>query len=276
MLFDSHAHLNSEGYTPDELAEVVRAIESSSLSYVVDVGFDLKSSRAALKHAENWPWCYAAIGCHPHDVKAMDDIQLAMLKNLARRPKAVAIGEIGLDYYRDLSPREDQQYWFRRQIQLANELRLPIVIHSRDADQDVLTILKEEDAFSPERCAWFPERPIPEGYSHGRDARVLLHCYSGSRELAEQYVRLGATISFAGPLTYHNNRRGVETAKALPLDYILIETDAPYLTPEPLRGRPNISPYVEHVARKLAEIKEVDYEVAAAATLANARRFFNI
>lgn len=275
MLFDSHTHLNNEDYTEKEREDLARKIETSEVAYVIDVGFDLESSMAAVRHSEKYSWCYAAVGCHPHEAKNMDETQLLMLRGLAQKEKVKAIGEIGLDYYRNHSSKEDQQFWFRSQIKLANDLKMPIIIHDREANQDVLEILKEEGAFSKERCGWFPERKGHDGKAV-KDARVLLHCFSGSRELAEQYVKLGGTISIAGPVTYKNNRRGVEVAKAIPIEFLLIETDAPYLTPEPFRGRQNMSPYVEYTAAKLAEIKNISYEEVANKTCENAKVFFNI
>lgn len=275
MLFDSHTHLNNEDYTEEDVRKIASEIEKSKVAYVVDVGFDLGSSYNALRHAETYPWCYAAVGCHPHDASRMDEDQITMFRSLAKKEKVRAIGEIGLDYYRNLSPKEDQQVWFRRQIQLANELKMPIIIHDRDANQDVLDILKEEGAFSPERCSWFPKRRGPEG-TLVKDARVLMHCYSGSRELAQQYVKLGATISLAGPITYKNNRKGVEVAEAIPLEFLLVETDAPYLTPEPFRGRRNSSPLVEYTVARLAEIKGISFEEAGKTTCENAKVFFDI
>ena len=280
MLFDSHAHLNNAGMTDEEREETVRAIESSLLDYVMDIGFDLASSRLAVEHAGKYPWCYAAVGVHPHDTEGMDDMQLAMIKGLAKKNKVMAIGEIGLDFHYDYSPRDEQREWFRKQIRLANELRMPIVIHSREADQEVMDILKEEGAFSDERKSWFPERPDTTGYvksdTAAPDARVLLHCFSGSAELGRQYVKLGATLSIAGPVTYKNNRKTTAVVEEIPIDFLLVETDSPYLTPEPYRGRKNMSPYVEHTARKVAEIKGMTFEEVAAATKVNAMRFFGI
>lgn len=280
MLFDSHAHLNNEGMTDEEREETVRAIENSQLDYVMDIGFDLTSSKLAVDHAARYPWCYAAVGVHPHDTEGMDDMQLAMIKGLAKKNKVMAIGEIGLDFHYDYSPRDEQREWFRKQIRLANELRMPIVIHSREADQEVMDILKEEGAFSDERKSWFPERPDTTGYvksdTAAPDARVLLHCFSGSAELGRQYVKLGATLSIAGPVTYKNNRKTTAVVEEIPIDFLLVETDSPYLTPEPYRGRKNMSPYVEHTARKVAEIKGMTFEEVAAATKVNAMRFFGI
>ena len=280
MFFDSHAHLNNE-MSDEARAAMVRAIEDSELDYVMDIGFDLPSSKLAVDHAAKYPWCYAAVGCHPHDTDSMDDMQLALIKGLAKKKKVMAIGEIGLDFHYDHSPRDVQREWFRRQIRLANELKMPIAIHSREADQEVLDILKEEGAFSDERKSWFPERPDTTGYVSKqpgtcKDARVLLHCFSGSAELGSQYVKLGATISIAGPVTYKNNRKTVGVVAELPLDFLLVETDSPYLTPEPFRGKKNDSSKVEYTARKVAEIKGLSLEEVAAKTKENAMRFYGI
>ena len=280
MFFDSHAHLNNE-MSDEARAAMVRAIEDSELDYVMDIGFDLPSSKLAVDHAAKYPWCYAAVGCHPHDTDSMDDMQLALIKGLAKKKKVMAIGEIGLDFHYDHSPRDVQREWFRRQIRLANELKMPIAIHSREADQEVLDILKEEGEFSDERKSWFPERPDTTGYVSKqpgtcKDARVLLHCFSGSAELGSQYVKLGATISIAGPVTYKNNRKTVGVVAELPLDFLLVETDSPYLTPEPFRGKKNDPSKVEYTARKVAEIKGLSLEEVAAKTKENAMRFYGI
>lgn len=263
MLFDSHAHINSERYE-DNREQLIESIEKANMSYVMDIGFDLESSLKAIEHASKYSWCYAAIGCHPHDAKTMDEMTLVMFKGLAKKPKVQAIGEIGLDYYYNHSERDVQQYWFRRQIQLALELDMPIVIHDRDANDDVMRILKEEGVFSKNRTG-----------STG-DAKLLLHCFSGSKELAKQYVQLGATISVAGPITYKNARKGIEVVESIPIEHLLIETDSPYLTPEPFRGKINQPPYVEYTARKIAEIKGLEYEEVVRITCDNAKRFYRI
>lgn len=272
MLFDSHAHINNESYSEEQRSAVIETIEKAEkLEYVMDVGFDLESSAQSVKHAKQLPWCYATVGVHPHNAKDMDEMQLALIKGLAKKDKVQAIGEIGLDFHYNNSEPEAQRHWFREQIRLANELKMPMVIHSRDADQEVMDILKEEQAFSKERKSWFPKR------SDGSDdARVLLHCFSGSSELGKQYVKLGAALSIAGPVTYKSARKTVGVVEAVPLAFLLVETDAPYLTPEPFRGKKNISPYVEYTAKKLAEIKGVSFEEVAKQTNINARRFFDI
>ena len=270
MLFDSHTHLNNEGYNDSQREELAGEIEESEVKFVVDIGFDLESSAMAVKHAGKYDWCYAAVGYHPHDSKFMDDMSFAMIKALAAKPKVVAIGETGLDFHYDHSPRDVQRECFRKQIRLANELKMPVVIHAREADNEVMEILTEEQAFSSERKGWFPKR-------HGApDARVLLHCYSGSMEMAREYIKRGATISIAGPITYGNARKNIGVVEAIPIEYLLAETDAPYLTPEPFRGKRNKSPYVKYTVMKIAEIKGVSYEEAAGITCENARRFYGI
>lgn len=284
MLFDSHAHLNNKMSDKDRAA-MVAAIEASDLDFVMDIGFDLASSKLAADHAAKYPWCYAAAGFHPHDAQHMDDMDLLMIKGLAKKNKVMAIGEIGLDFHYDRSPRDLQREAFRKQIRLANELKMPIVIHSREADQEVMDILKEEGAFSEERKSWFPKRPDPTGYVKSEasedpgmtdDARVLLHCYSGSAELGRQYVKLGATLSIAGPVTYKNNKKTIAVVEEVPIDFLLVETDSPYLTPEPFRGKKNNPSLVEYTAKKVAEIKGMEYEDVAKITKANAMRFYGI
>ena len=335
ILFDSHTHINNDGYSEEERAQLIADIEASDVAYAMDIGFDLASSERAVSDAALLPWCYAAVGVHPHDTKTMTEEIYEKIRRLAGQPKVQAIGEIGLDFYYNHSDAEDQRYWFRRQIRLANELHMPIVIHAREADQETMDILKEEGAFSEERCGWFPPRPgtgigrkagaqttqkasrageggraeacdctradlgatrteacdciradldamraeacdCTENCCMEKDARVLLHCFSGSRELAEQYVKLGATISIAGPVTYKNNRKTSEVVSAIPIEYLLVETDAPYLTPEPHRGKKNQSPYVAYTARRVALLKGISYEEAARRTLENAKRFYGI
>lgn len=275
MLFDSHTHLNNEGYTEEQRQALMDEIAASDVSYVMDVGFDLESSVKAIEHARANDWCYAAVGVHPHDAKSLDDMTLELIRGLAKKDKVQAIGEIGLDFHYDLSERDVQRYWFRRQIQLANELKMPIAVHSREADQETMDILKEEGAFSAERQSWFPKRKGPDGELLP-DSRVLLHCFSGSRELAKQYIKLGATLSICGPVTFKNNRKTQEVVRDIPIEFLLVETDAPYLTPEPFRGRKNKSPYVEHTARRVAVLKGISYEEAARITCENAKVFYNI
>ena len=297
MLFDAHTHLDFEKFSDDERQELAREIETSELGYIIDVADCTDSARQALRDADDYDWCYAAVGIHPDHASVYTDEDIEEIRRLAAHPKAVAIGEIGLDYYYGTDDREEQQELFRRQIRLANELRLPIMIHSRDANQLTMDILTEEGAFSDERKSWFPGRPAPgelapSAFAHDMvipgeytaedgsrlvpDARVQMHCYSGSPEMAEEYVKLGATISLGGPVTFKNGKKAAETARRIPIEFLLSETDAPYMAPEPLRGRPNKPHYVEHVVRRMAMIKGISYDEAAAVLTENGLRFFGI
>jgi TatD DNase family protein len=252
-----------------------RLIEDSDVSYVMNVGVDVESCREVIAEAAQHPWCYATVGYQPGEVGDFDPQLLAEFRRLALEPKVCAVGEIGLEYHYGKDNIENQQRWFREQIRMANELKMPIMLHTREADEDTMRILKEEGAFSAERKSWFPGRPGPDG-TEVEDARVMFHCFSSSREIARQYVKLGATISICGPVTYKNNRRTTEVVQDTPIEFLLVETDAPYLTPEPLRGRPNKSTYVEYTARRVAALKGMPYEEAARITCENARRFFGI
>ena len=254
MFFDSNAHLDAKHFDHDREL-VIRRAQLNDISYIMNPGADFQSSVNAVALAEKYDFIYAAVGVHPHDVDTMDDHMLALLKGMAKKEKVKAIGEIGLDYYRDLSPRPLQKKWFVEQLRLAKSLNMPVIIHDRDANDDVLRLLKEEHAF---------------------ETGVLMHCYSGSKELARQYVSLGAYISIAGPLTYKNARKTVEVVEAVPLDRLMIETDSPYLTPEPFRGKRNESMYVRYVCQKMADIKGIGFEELAEITLNNATTYFKI
>lgn len=254
LLIDSHAHLDDERFDKDR-DELIRSLESNGIELVINVGADLKSSIASVSLAEKYPNIYAAVGVHPHDVKDMDESTLEIIKSLAKRDKVVAIGEIGLDYYYDNSPREDQRKWFKRQLELAKELGLPVIIHSRDAQQETFDIIKEAQ--------------------DGR-LRGVMHCYSGSKEMANEYIKLGFYISIAGPVTFKNARVVKEVAKEVPLDKLLVETDSPYLAPEPHRGKRNEPSFVKFVAGTIAEIKGISFEELAKATNRNTKELFGI
>ncbi len=254
MLFDSHAHIDASQFEHDRDLVIKRA-QLNGLSFILNPGADFKSSVEAVKLAEQYDFIYAAVGVHPHDAETMTDQMLIELERMAGHDKVKAIGEIGLDYYRDLSPRALQQKWFVEQVRLAKRLKLPVIIHDRDANDDVLRLLKEEHAF---------------------DTGVLMHCYSGSKELALQYVKLGAMISIAGPLTYKNARKTVEVVEALLPSQLMIETDAPYLSPEPKRGMRNEPMFVKHTCERMAQIKGLSFEEMAKITLENAKQFFKI
>jgi len=254
MLFDSHAHIDGERFDQDREVVIKRA-KDNGVHFIMNPGVDLESSKKAIALAEKYEGIYAAVGYHPHEAKLMDDTLLQLLKSMANHEKVRAIGEIGLDYHYDHSPRKVQKEWFIKQLRLAKTLKLPVIIHDRDANADTLAILKKEEAFK-----------------NG----VLMHCYSGSKELAMEYISLGAYISLAGPVTFKNAKKPKAVAKVVPLDRIMIETDAPYLTPEPNRGKRNESAYVEYVCNQIAEIKEISFDAVAKATTENAKQFFKI
>lgn len=275
MLFDAHTHLNFGEFTPGYREQLAGEIEASDLSYIIDSGDSVESSRQAVEDSSRYPWCYAAVGLHPDQAPGYTDEMLEEIEKLAGEPKVQAIGEIGMDLHYGRDFKEKQIELFRKEIRMANRLRLPIQIHTRDADRLTMDILLEEGAFSDERKGWFPEKVLEDGRKVA-DPRVQLHCFSGSAEFAMEYVRLGAMISVGGPVTFKNGRKTVEVVQTVPLDYLLSETDAPYLTPVPYRGRENKPYYVEHVVRRIALLKGMEYEVAARRLTENGKTFFNI
>ena len=272
ILFDSHAHISDEAFDAEKDA-FIEEIRASQLKYCMDIGSSVKTSMDCVESARKYDFCYASVGIHPSEVAGLTESILdGVLEYYITEPKVVAVGEIGLDYHYDDGPsKEEQIYWFERQIKWAVDHDAPIAIHSREADEDTMACLKRCGAFSKKRAAAFPKKP-----GGGDDLRVLLHCFSGSAELAKQYVKLGATISLAGPVTFKNARKAVEVAEAVGIDDLLIETDSPYMAPVPMRGKVNRPIYVEYVARKIAEIKGISYEEAARKSLANACRFYGI
>lgn len=275
MLFDAHTHLNFGEFTPKYRAQLAGEIEASDLSYIIDSGDSVESSRQAVEDSARYPWCYAAVGLHPDQAPGYTDEMLGEIEQLAGEPKVQAIGEIGMDLHYGRDFKEKQIELFRKEIRMANRLRLPIQIHTRDADRLTMDILIEEGAFSDERKGWFPEKVLEDGRKVA-DPRVQLHCFSGSAEFAMEYVRLGAMISVGGPVTFKNGRKTVEVVQTVPLDHLLSETDAPYLTPVPYRGRENKPYYVEHVVRRVALLKGLEYEAAARRLTENGKTFFNI
>jgi TatD DNase family protein len=254
MLVDSHVHLDDKKFDDDREALIER-FEESGLAYVLHSAYDLQSSIKAVNASEKYDRIYASVGYHPHDVKDLTYDTLEVIKSLTKKDKVVAVGEIGLDYYYDNSPRDIQKKWFREQVRMARDLDMPYIIHDRDAHGDVLEIVKDEK------------------YSN---TRGILHCFSGSVELAREYVKLGFLISLAGPVTFKNAKKAKEVAREIPLEHLLIETDCPYLTPVPYRGKRNEPAYVRYVAEEIARIKEIPYEEVADATTENFIRIFNI
>lgn len=261
ILFDSHAHINEGRYNEEKRIALVNDLLNSDLQYVNDVAFNIKSAKLSIEYSNKYDFIYASVGVHPHEVKNMTEEDIETLRELSKEKKVVAIGEIGLDYFKqegfEFIEKELQIKWFEKQIKLAIDVELPIIIHDRDAHDDVMDVLVKNDAFN--KCKG-----------------VLLHCFSGDVPLMNDYLNLGAYISLSGTVTFKNAKDTHEVATLIPTDKLLIETDSPYLTPEPFRGKPNNPKNVEFVARKIAGLKDMPYEEIAEITTNNAKRFFNI
>jgi TatD DNase family protein len=260
-LIDSHAHLDSPKFDADRGVVLERA-KAAGVAVLISVGADLASSRRAVELAEGDDAIYATVGIHPHDAKTLDGEALAALRELAQRPRVVAIGEIGLDFYRDLSPRDVQRRAFQAQLGWAARLGKPVVIHDRDAHDEILEIL----------TGW--ARGLGSVSLEGRLG--VLHTFSGDLAMAERAIDLGFYISISGPVTYRNARQLPEIVQALPLDRLLVETDCPYLAPHPYRGKRNEPAHVQWVAKRIAELKNLAFEEVAAATTANAQHLFDL
>ena len=253
MLFDTHAHLNDPAFDPDR-EELMASFASAGVGLVMNAGCSLESSRDIVQMAEKYPWLYASVGSHPDSADEVNEAVLEEYRKLCKQSdKVKAIGEIGLDYYYEDIPREIQQRAFRLQMELARELDMPVIVHERDAHNDGLAIVKE-----------FPT------------VKGVFHCYSGSAEMARQLVNLGWYIGFTGVLTFKNARKAVETAASIPLDRIVLETDCPFMAPEPFRGKRNQPGYLYRMAEKLAEIRGISLEEVHAATMENGKRLYRI
>ncbi len=252
-IFDTHAHYDSERFDEDR-ADVLTALPREGVGLVVDPGCDVPSSQAAVQLAEQYAHVYAAVGIHPEDCGGCTDAEFDAIRALCGHKKVVAVGEIGLDYYWEQNPpREFQQQVFRRQLVLAEELDLPVIVHDREAHGDSLAIVLE-----------YP------------NVRGVFHCFSGSPEMAAELLKRGWYLGFDGPITYKNARRAPEVAAITPLDRIVVETDAPYLTPVPFRGKRNDSRYLPYVIEKLAQWKGVTPEEMTQATWQNGLRLFGL
>lgn len=252
MFFDTHTHLDDEKFDTDR-DELIASFKDEGLTLAVNIGANIKTSENSIALAEKYDFIYASVGVHPNDVGDMTESDLAQLEEWAKHPRVVAIGEIGLDYHYDEPEPEIQKVWFERQLRLAQKLNMPYIIHDRDAHADVLEIIKRV------------------GYFNG-----VMHCFSGSAEMARQVTDLGMYVSIAGQVTFKNAPKVQAVAQAVPLDKLLIETDSPYLTPEPFRGKRNNSAYVKYTAQKIAELRGMDVAEIARITMENGKRFYNI
>lgn len=253
MLIDSHAHLNDKRFDLDR-DYLIENLKNNGIELVVNVGADMESSRASVDLAQKYEAIYAAVGIHPHSATEMNEETLKEIEELSKGEKVVAIGEIGLDYYYDNSPRDIQRECFRAQIRLAKRLDMPIVVHTRDADADTLEILKEEK----------------EGL------RGVIHCFSSDRAQMKEYLDLGFFIAFGGPVTFKKTDELKEAAKIVPLEKLLVETDAPYLAPMPYRGKRNEPIFVKETAALIANLKGLMLDDLALQTVTNTKEIFGI
>ena len=254
MLFDTHVHVNAEQFNED-LEEVIERAQDAGVKNMVVVGFDRPTITRAMELVETYDFMFAAIGWHPVDAIDMTEEDLQWIEELSAHPKVVAIGEMGLDYHWDKSPKDIQKEVFRKQIRLAKKVGLPIIIHNREATADIVSILKEEGA---------------------SEVGGIMHCFSGSAETALECIDMNFYISLGGPVTFKNAKKPKEVAAVVPLDRLLIETDCPYLAPHPFRGKRNEPSYVKLVAEQIAEIKQLSLEEVSEATTNNAKKLFGI
>ena len=252
MLFDTHAHMDDRAFREDRDA-LIAGLPEKGVGLVMNPGCSLESSRNAVALAEKYPHVYAAVGSHPDVADEVNDTVLEEYRKLCKLPKVKAIGEIGIDYHYEDIPRDLQKKAFRMQLELAREVKLPVIVHERDAHEDGMAIVKE-----------FP------------DVTGVFHCYSGSAEMARQLVDLGWYIGFTGVLTFKNARKAIETAASIPLDRIVLETDCPYMAPEPFRGKRNDPGYIYRMAEKLAEIRGLSVEEIQDITTENGKRLYQI
>ncbi|SEQ09938.1 TatD family hydrolase [Piscibacillus halophilus] len=254
MLFDTHVHLNADQFMEDRDEVIQRALDTG-VEHMVVVGFDRKTIPLAIEIAEQYDFIYAAVGWHPVDAIDMTDEDLKWIEELCRHPKVVAIGEMGLDYHWDKSPHDVQKEVFRKQIQLAKKVNMPIIIHNREATEDIVHILKEENA---------------------QECGGIMHCYNDVVDHAKECLDLGFYISLGGPVTFKNATDPKIVAEEVPLDRLLIETDCPFLAPHPNRGKRNEPAYVKLVAEKIAELKGISLDEVARYTTENAKKVFSI
>lgn len=252
MIFDTHAHYDDEAFAPDR-DELLAVMPENGVGLILVPGCDRRSSENALALAAKYPWVYAAVGIHPEDLGGMEEGDLARIRQLSGEKKCVAIGEIGLDYYWDSSRKEEQKALFAAQLELALERDKPVIVHDREAHADALELVSAYPGL-----------------------RGVFHCYSGSAEMAELLLRRGWYLGFDGPITYKNARKALEVLALCPLERILVETDSPYLSPVPQRGKRNDSRNLRYVVEKIAEVKGLSPEAVAEASCENGRRLFGI
>ncbi|WP_099467526.1 TatD family hydrolase [Konateibacter massiliensis] len=254
MIFESHAHYDDDAFDQDR-EELIRSLQENEIEYVVNVGASLASTKSTLELTKKYPFFYGAVGVHPSETEELNEENFKWLKQCCKEDKVVAVGEIGLDYYWPEPGKEIQIKWFQRQLALAKEEKLPIIIHSRDAAKDTLDVMKAEKA---------------------EELEGVIHCFSYSKETAREFLNMGYYLGIGGVLTFKNAKKLKEVVEYAPIDRILLETDAPYLAPEPNRGKRNSSLNLPYVAKEIAAIKNISYDDVVRATRDNARKLFRI
>lgn len=254
MIFDTHTHYDDEQFDSDR-DELLGKMQEAGIETIVDVGASIETTKKALALARKYDFIYAAVGVHPSEVEELSDDSIEQLRSLSRDSKCVAIGEIGLDYHWPDPAPELQKVWFKRQLDLARQEHLPVIIHSRDAAADTLDILKEE---------------------HAEEIGGVVHCFSYSKEIARECTKMGFYIGIGGVLTFKNARKMVEVMEDTPMDRILLETDCPYLAPEPFRGKRNSSLYLPYVVEKMAQIKGITTDEVIRITRENAMTMYRL
>ena len=252
MIFETHAHYDDEKFDEDR-AELLSSMQENGIGRIINVSANLESLENTRKLMEAYPFIYGAFGLHPDEVGDLNEDVMERMRGLCRLEKAVAVGEFGLDYYWDKENHEKQQYWFRRQIALAREEKLPMIIHSREAAADTLRVMKEEKS---------------------EEIGGVIHCFSYSAEMAEEYLKMGFYLGIGGVVTFKNAKKIKEVVQMAPMERILLETDSPYLAPVPYRGKRNSSLYLPYVVREIAEIKGISEEEVIEMTEKNAVRLF--
>ena len=252
MYFDTHAHYDDRRFNEDR-DELLGSMQAAGVSLILNAASSLRSAKQSLKMADKYPFVYASIGVHPHDAKSMTDDTVSELEGLLGHPKAMAVGEIGLDFHYDFSPRDVQRKRFREQLELARRVKKPVIIHERESTAETLSMISEF-----------------------RDLLGVVHCFSGSWETAKTILDMGWYLSFTGVVTYKNARKALEVIEKMPAERIMLETDCPYLSPEPMRGRRNSSLNLPYIAEQIAEVRGLTTEETAALTMENGRRFFGI
>ncbi len=266
MIFDSHAHYDDKQFQGDR-EDLLSRMRERGIGRIVNVGDSIRNCKRSLELSRRYPEVYAAVGVHPSNISCLNDEEMAWLKEVSFQEKVVAIGEIGLDYYWDKEFRvqQEQKIWFKRQLQLARERDLPVIIHSRDAAEDTFVILKEEA-----ECL---KKPRKEPFEHPLG---VIHCFSYSKEMALEYVKMGYLIGIGGVWTFRNSRNLKEAVAELPLEAIVVETDCPYLAPEPHRGQRNESAYISYVLEEIARLKGLTVAQVEEATYQNACRLYRL